>query len=168
MSRESELLTRIQELETELKKVKKQKRYGLVWEDKPEDVVERCKRELPVLEEDISRRIEASEDDLTHILIEGDNYHALSVLAYTHEKKVDVIYIDPPYNTGNKDFTYNDNYVDKEDSFRHSKWLSFMSKRLEIAKTLLKDTGVIFISIDDNEQSQLKLLCDDIFVDNFV
>ena len=70
MSRESELLTRIQELETELKKVKKQKRYGLVWEDKPEDVVERCKHELPVLEEDVSRRIDASEDDLTHILIE--------------------------------------------------------------------------------------------------
>ena len=79
-----------------------------------------------------------------------------------------MIYIDPPYNTGNKDFSYNDSFVDREDSFRHSKWLSFISKRLEIAKTLLKDTGVIFISIDDNEQSQLKLLCDDIFPDNFV
>lgn len=74
-----------------------------------------------------------------------------------------MIYIDPPYNTGNKDFIYNDNYVDKEDSYRHSKWLSFMQKRLELAKNLLKDDGVIFISIDDNEFAQLKLLCDEIF-----
>jgi adenine-specific DNA-methyltransferase len=84
-------------------------------------------------------------------------------LNYTHKGKIDVIYIDPPYNTGNKDFIYNDNYVDKEDSFRHSKWLSFMEKRLRLAKDLLKDTGVIFISIDDNEQAQLKLLSDSIF-----
>src|SRR5699024_8677917 len=77
--------------------------------------------------------------------------------------KIDVIYIDPPYNTGNKDFIYNDRYVDKEDSYRHSKWLSFMEKRLRIAQELLSDTGVMFISIDDNEVAQLKLLCDDIF-----
>ena len=83
-------------------------------------------------------------------------------LAYTHEGKIDVIYIDPPYNTGNKDFIYNDSYVDKEDTYRHSKWLSFMSRRLKIAKKLLSDRGVIFISIDDNEQAQLKMLCDDI------
>ena len=76
---------------------------------------------------------------------------------------MDVIYIDPPYNTGNKDFIYNDTFVDREDSFRHSKWLSFMAKRLELAKKILKDTGVIFITIDDNEGSQLKLLCDEIF-----
>lgn len=169
MSTIPELLAKIKELETELQQTKKQKRYGLVWEDKPEDVVERCKQELPVLEEDISRRIDASEDDLTHILIEWDNYHALSVLAYTHEKKVDVIYIDPPYNTGNKDFSYNDSFVDKEDSFRHSKWLSFMGSRLNVAKWLLKEDWAIFISIDDHEFTQLKCLCDDIFgIDNFV
>ena len=81
-----------------------------------------------------------------HILIEGDNLEALTTLSYTHEGKVDVIYIDPPYNTGNKDFVYNDSFVDSEDSYRHSKWLSFMSKRLRIAKRLLSDTGVIFIS----------------------
>lgn len=82
---------------------------------------------------------------------------------------MDVIYIDPPYNTGNNDFKYNDCFVDKEDSYRHSKWLSFMSKRLKLAKNLLNDRGIIFISIDDNEFAQLKLLCDTIFhEDNFV
>lgn len=98
-----------------------------------------------------------------HILIEGDNLEALTALTYTHAGKIDVIYIDPPYNTGNKDFIYNDSYVDSEDTYRHSKWLSFMSKRLRIAKKLLSDRGVIFISIDDNEQANLKLLCDSIF-----
>ena len=81
-------------------------------------------------------RVIISEDNdaPNHILIEGDNLEALAILAYTHEGKIDVIYIDPPYNTGNKDFIYNDSYVDKEDSYRHSKWLSFMSRRLKIAK----------------------------------
>ncbi|MBU4057037.1 site-specific DNA-methyltransferase [Patescibacteria group bacterium] len=94
------------------------------------------------------------------MLIEGDNYHALSVLNYTHAGKIDVIYIDPPYNTGNKDFVFNDHYIDKEDGYRHSMWLSFMEKRLKLAKNLLKNDGVIFISIDDNEVAQLKLLMD--------
>lgn len=88
---------------------------------------------------------------------------ALVALSYTHAGKIDVIYIDPPYNTGNKDFIYNDAYVDSEDGFRHSKWISFMSRRLQIVKNLLSDSGVIFISIDDNEQACLKLLCDEIF-----
>ncbi len=104
-----------------------------------------------------------------HILIEGDNLHALTALSFTHEGRVDVIYIDPPYNTGNKDFKYNDSFVDREDSYRHSKWISFMHKRLLLARRLLKDTGVIFISIDDNEQAQLKLLCDEVFgEENFI
>ena len=103
-------------------------------------------------------------DAPNHILIEGDNLEALATLAYTHEGKIDIIYIDPPYNTGNNDFIYNDSYVDKEDSYRHSKWLSFMSRRLRIAKKLLSDYGVIFISIDDNEQADLKILCDSIFL----
>ena len=144
--------------------LRKQKKYGLVWEDKPEDVEERLRDELPVLVEDTTKAIISSEEDApNHILIEGDNLEALTTLAYTHEGKIDVIYIDPPYNTGNKDFVYNDRIVDKEDSYRHSKWLSFMNKRLRIAKQLLSDKGVIFISIDDNEQAQLKLLCDEIF-----
>ncbi len=150
--------------------LRKQKKYGLVWEDKQEDVEERLREELPVLVEDASKAIVSTEADApNHILIEGDNLEALTALAYTHEGKVDVIYIDPPYNTGNKDFVYNDSFVDAEDTFRHSKWLSFMNKRLCIAKQLLSDKGVIFISIDDNEQAQLKLLCDEIFGNgNFV
>lgn len=149
--------------------LRKQKKYGLVWEDKPEDVEERLREELPVLVEDPAKAIISTEADApNHILIEGDNLEALTALAYTHEGKIDVIYIDPPYNTGNKDFVYNDKFVDKEDSYRHSKWLSFMSKRLRIAKQLLSDRGVIFISIDDNEQAQLKLLCDEILPGGFL
>lgn len=144
--------------------LRKQKKYGLVWEDKPEDVEERLREKLPVLVEDTSKALISTEADApNHILIEGDNLEALTALTYTHEGKIDVIYIDPPYNTGNKDFVYNDSFVDREDGYRHSKWLSFMAKRLHIAKRLLSDKGVIFISIDDNEQAQLKLLCDEVF-----
>lgn len=147
--------------------LRKQKKYGLVWEDKPEEVEERLREELPVLIEDAGKAIVSEDADAPrHILIEGDNLEALTALAYTHEGRIDVIYIDPPYNTGNKDFVYNDQFVDKEDSYRHSKWLSFMSRRLRIAKRLLSDKGVIFISIDDNEQAQLKLLCDEVFGNN--
>lgn len=146
------------------------KRYGLVWEDKVEEVEEQLQDQLPILSEVTYKRILSTEEDApNHILIEGDNLHALTCLSYTHEGKIDVIYIDPPYNTGNKDFVYNDSYVDSEDDFRHSKWLSFMNKRLRIARRLLSDKGVIFISIDDNEQAALKLLCDEVFCEkNFV
>lgn len=140
------------------------KRYGLVWEEREEDVEERLREELPVLVEDKELALtDGGKEAPNHILIEGDNLEALTTLSYTHEGKVDVIYIDPPYNTGNKDFVYNDSFVDSEDSYRHSKWLSFMSKRLRMAKRLLSDRGVIFISIDDNEQANLKLLCDEVF-----
>ena len=144
--------------------------YGLVWEDREEAVEERLREELPVLVEDKELAlIDGGQEAPNHILIEGDNLEALTALSYTHEGRVDVIYIDPPYNTGNKDFVYNDSFVDSEDSYRHSKWLSFMSKRLRIAKRLLSDRGVIFISIDDNEQANLKLLCDQVFGErNFV
>lgn len=150
--------------------LRQHKKYGLVWEDKPEDVEERLREELPVLREVKEKAIIGTPPNggdrgglPNHILIEGDNLEALTALSYTHEGKIDVIYIDPPYNTGNKDFVYNDSFVDTEDSYRHSKWLSFMSKRLKIAKKLLSDKGVIFISIDDNEQANLKLLCDEVF-----
>ena len=153
-----------------LELLNKQKKYGLVWEEKPEDVEERLRDSLPVFKEVKERSIlSTSPDAPNHILIEGDNLEALTALSYTHEGKIDVIYIDPPYNTGNKDFIYNDSFVDSEDGYRHSKWLSFMSKRLRIAKRLLSDKGVIFISIDDNEQAQLKLLCDEVFgLNNFI
>src|SRR5690606_3678136 len=112
----------------EIEQLRKRKKYGLVWEDKPEDVVEQCKNELPILEEVKDKEITTDSNQSTNLLIEGDNYHALSVLNYTHKGKIDVIYIDPPYNTGKKDFKYNDTFVDEEDPYRHSKWLSFMRK----------------------------------------
>ena len=143
------------------------KTYGLVWEDSPEEVEENLRSHIPVLHEVTERALtDGGADAPNHILIEGDNLDALTALSYTHEGKIDVIYIDPPYNTGNEDFVYNDKYVNTEDSYRHSKWLSFMSRRLYIAKRLLSDKGVIFISIDDNEQANLKLLCDEVFGSN--
>jgi adenine-specific DNA-methyltransferase len=152
-----------------IKGLKRRKKFGLVWEDKPEKVVSLCDTELPVIEEVTKKAISKSKDKANNIIIEGDNYHSLSVLNYTHAGKIDVIYIDPPYNTGSNDFIYNDRYVDKEDGYRHSKWLSFMGNRLRLAKSLLSKQGVIFISIDDNEVAQLKLLCNDIFDEqNFV
>lgn len=164
LSRE-DLLTRVKELEARLKKNQK---YGLVWESKEEQVVLDCKDKYPILKRVEDRSIRGGVGPMNY-LIEGDNYHALKILQYTHKGKIDVIYIDPPYNTGNKDFIYNDDFVDKEDGYRHSKWLSFMERRLKLAKELLKDTGVIFISIDDNEQAQLKLLCDGVFGErNFI
>jgi adenine-specific DNA-methyltransferase len=130
----------------------------------PEKVVVDCETKLPVLAEVDKKKIQkGKESDPTHMLLEGENYHALSVLNYTHAGKIDLIYIDPPYNTKNSYFIYNDKRVDREDSFTHSKWLAFMDKRLRLAKNLLADTGVIFISIDDNEQAHLRLLCDQIF-----
>lgn len=147
-----------------LEAVSDQKKFGLIWENHPENAEENLRKMIPVLTEDKDKFISSdAEDAPNHILIEGDNLEALTALTYTHEGKVDVIYIDPPYNTGNKDFVYNDSYVDSEDGYRHSKWLSFMEKRLRIAKKLLSDRGVIFISIDDNEQANLKLLCDEVF-----
>ena len=159
-----------------------EKKYGLRFDknNTPEDVVKQCDTETPVLWEDTARAIQHNPNptelfdtidkpEPTHLLIEGDNYHALAVLQYTHRQKIDLIYIDPPYNTGNRDFRYNDNFLDKDDGSRHTKWLAFMRRRLLLAQSLLKDTGVIFISIDDNEQAQLKLLCDSIFKEeNFV
>lgn len=150
-----------------LELIRGHKKYGLVWEEKPEDIEERLREDLPVLvernDDKVHPIISDNPDAPNHLIIEGDNLAALTELSYTHAGKVDVIYIDPPYNTGHKDFAYNDSYVDSEDEYRHSKWLYFMAKRLKIAKSLLKDTGVIFISIDDNEQAQLKMLCMEIF-----
>ena len=144
--------------------LRSQKKYGLVWEDKPEEIETRLVDELPVLTEVPERAIVSESPDApNHILIEGDNLEALTALAYTHEGKIDVIYIDPPYNTRKKDFKYNDTFIDPEDSFSHSKWLSFISKRLKLAKTLLALNGVIFIQIDDREYAPLKLLCDELF-----
>ncbi|CYV58510.1 site-specific DNA-methyltransferase [Streptococcus suis] len=145
-------------------KLLNRKKYGLVWEEHAELVEEEMKTRIPVFIEDETRKIRANPEDKDYnFILEGDNLHSLHLLEKTHAGRIDVIYIDPPYNTGNKDFKYNDKFVDKTDGYAHSKWLSFMSKRLEIARRLLSDTGVIFISIDDKEQAQLKLLCDEVF-----
>ena len=101
-----------EELVREIKKLETRKKYGIVWEEKPEEVAESCKEKLPVLSEDKGKEIETDKEKPVNILIEGDNYHALSVLNYTHKGKIDVIYIDLPYNTGAKDCKYNNDYVD--------------------------------------------------------
>lgn len=145
------------------------KTYGLVWENSTEKSWEQMKDYIPVLVEDKDKAIIKDTEEQknpNHILIEGDNLLALTNLCYTHAGKVDVIYIDPPYNTGNKDFVYNDKFVGVDDEYRHSKWLSFMNRRLQIAQKLLSPNGTIFISIDENELYQLKILCDQIFGDN--
>lgn len=139
------------------------KRYGLVWEEHAELVEEEMKTRIPVFVEDEKRKIFANPDEDYNFLLEGDNLHSLHLLQKTHKGKIDVIYIDPPYNTGNKDFIYNDKIVDENDSFSHSKWLSFMERRLRIARDLLSSEGVIFISIGDDENASLKLLMDDVF-----
>jgi adenine-specific DNA-methyltransferase len=155
-----------EELVREVKKLRKRKKYGIVWEDKPERVAELCKEKLPVLEEDKKKEIKPGKEPPQNILIEGDNYHALSVLNYTHKGKIDIIYIDPPYNTGAKNWKYNNAYVDSEDAFKHSKWLSFMEKRLKLAKNVLKKSGIILVTVDDYEVHGLGLIMDEIFGEN--
>ncbi len=179
-----------EELVKELRRIKETK-YGLVWHrDLPEEKIdvlinpdaatpnemfpnEMAGKPFPVLKEVKGKELNGVKDAPVNLLIEGDNYHSLAVLNFTHQEAIDLIYIDPPYNTGNDDFIYNDriksDYVKRDDPFRHSKWLAFMEKRLKLAKNLLKKEGVIFISIDDNEFAQLKLLSDEIFGEgNFV
>ena len=154
------LLKQIAELEAELKTSKK---YGLVWdkEHTKEDVVLKCEKFIPILEQDKNKKISTGVQN--HILIEGDNYHSLTSLNFIKKESIDLIYIDPPYNTGHEDFSYNDKFVSEDDGYKHSKWLSMIEKRLILAKELMSEDGIIFISIDDNEQANLKLLCDSIF-----
>jgi adenine-specific DNA-methyltransferase len=158
-----ELIARIKELESEIKQLKSRKKFGLVWEDKPEDVVLQCVENVPVLKEVKNRKIVKSDTLQDNLLIEGDNYYALSVLNYTHKNKIDVIYIDPPYNTGAKDWKYNNDYVDGNDQWKHSKWISWMNNRLLLAKNLLTKDGVLVCAIDHNEQETLGLLLAEIF-----
>ena len=148
-----------------VKKLDSSKKYGLVWEaDKTREIFENdLHTSIPFLTEVKKKHIFKDDTLPNNIFIEGDNYHALSVLNYTHQGKIDVIYIDPPYNTGNKSWKYNNDYVEKDDTFKHSKWLSFMSKRLLLAKKLLTTNGVIVVAIDDYEIHTLRLLMDEIF-----
>lgn len=146
------------------------KKYGLIWEEHQEEVDKKMETHIPVFSEVPEYEVMEDEHNTTfNFLLEGDNLHSLKLLEKTNRGKVNIIYIDPPYNTGNKDFVYNDEFVGREDLFRHSTWLSFMSERLRIAYKLLSKDGVIFVSIDDNEQAQLRLLMDEIFSeDNFI
>lgn len=159
-------LIAIGEIERELKS----KKYGLVWEEHEEAVDVQMQTHIPVFTEDTSREIAENPDSKDYnFLLEGDNLHSLYLLEKTHKGKIDVIYIDPPYNTGNKDFIYDDAFVGTDDSYKHSKWLSFINTRLELAQKLLSKNGVIIISINDNENATLKLICDRIFgEENFI
>lgn len=156
---DEKILTSLSMIENELTK----KKYGLIWEEHEERVDKELETQIPTFEEIKDKEIVSNPDEKFNFLLDGDNLHSLYLLEKTHKEKIDVIYIDPPYNTGSKDFIYNDKIIDDEDGYKHSKWLSFMNKRLQMAQRLLSNTGVIFISIDDNEIAQLKLLCDTIF-----
>ena len=156
---DEDMIATLNEVETELTK----KKYGLVWEEHSEEVDEQMKSNIPIFIEDKDKEIVSDEILPFNFLLEGDNLHSLKLLEKTHKGKIDVIYIDPPYNTGNGDFIYDDKYIETEDSFRHSKWLSFMNRRLQLARKLLSKEGAIFIQISDVEVAQLKNLCDEIF-----
>lgn len=176
MADEQALQERVHALEKEIRRLSaqmKSEKYGLRWVECPEAFEEESESKIPILAEVPERAVRSDDGKPTHVLIEGDNYHALTCLNFTHRGKIDVIYIDPPYNTGSDGFTYRDRrflerypdgeVIGKDHPLRHSAWLSFMSKRLRLAKGLLRDSGVIFISIDDNEMANLRILCDSIF-----
>ena len=168
-----DLIEKIQSLEalpnedksTLIKLLREHKKYGIVWEDKQEDVEKVLETEIPVLTEVKEKDIISNDPSApNHILIEGENLHALTALSYTHLGKVDLIYIDPPYNSGARDWKYNNDYVDGNDSYRHSKWLSLICHRLRIAKKLLKpDNSVLIVTIDEKEFLHLGCLLEDMF-----
>ena len=145
-----------------------EKRYGLVWEQHSERVDEELKTKIPVFAQDDERTVLLDHGYECNFLIEGDNLHRLYLLEKTNKGMIDVIYIDPPYNTGNKDFIYNDDYIEKNDSYSHSKWLSFMANRLKLCKKLLTKDGIVVISIGYQEVHNLYLLCKEIFNDKTI
>lgn len=157
---DDESLMAINQIEKELTS----KKYGLVWEEHEEEVDVKMQTHIPVFTEIKEREIVGDADsEECNFLLEGDNLHSLKLLEKTHKGKIDVIYIDPPYNTGSQKFIYDDCLVEELDSFKHSKWLSFMSERLLLAKKLMNTSGMIMISINEVELYNLKLLCDNIF-----
>lgn len=155
---DDEVLIALGEIENELNA----KKYGLVWERHEEAVDVQMRDNIPVFTECVDKEITTTTGGV-NFLLEGDNLHSLRLLEKTHAGRIDYIYIDPPYNTGSSDFRYDDSIVIKEDGYRHSKWISFINERLLIAKRLLSEDGLIFISIDDHEVAPLTLLCNDIF-----
>lgn len=142
----------------------REKKYGLVWEEHSEQIDELLNDHIPVLTADKDRRLCTDETLPWNFIIEGDNLQALHLLEKTHRRKIDCIYIDPPYNTGAKDWKYNNDYVAKEDEYRHSKWLSMMRSRLLIAKRLLNpDNSLLICTIDDKEFLHLGCLLEELF-----
>lgn len=177
VSKDFKDLTKEQLIEyiNELRKQLNNEKYGLYFDRKvtPEDIVNECKTKIPILEREYE--LDINNGGLENIMIEGDNFQVLTALNLINDGNgiIDLIYIDPPYNTGQKDFIYNDSFVSKDDPYYHTTWLNFMEKRLVLARDILKETGVIFISIDEHEFAQLKLLCDSIFgesnfIENFI
>ncbi|OHD57344.1 MAG: hypothetical protein A2Y33_07625 [Spirochaetes bacterium GWF1_51_8] len=169
-----------EELIKEIRRIKETK-YGLVWHrDLPEEKIdilinpdartpsemfpnEMAGKPFPILKETKDKEINGDKGKPVNLLIEGDNYHSLAVLNFTHYESIDVIYIDPPYNTGAKDWKYNNDYVENNDPWRHSKWLTMMNNRLRLAKWLLKEDGVLICAIDDYEVNTLGLLLEELF-----
>lgn len=163
--KDDESIIALEKIETALT----EKKYGLVWEKHEEEVDKKLVHNIPIFTEVEERKIIIDENEGFNFLLEGDNLHSLKLLEKTHKGRIDVIYIDPPYNTGSKDFIYDDNYIGVDDGYRHSKWLSFMSERLKIAKELLSEKGYIFISINNCEYAQLKIIMDGLFgVKNYI
>lgn len=155
---DDDVLIALGEIENELNS----KKYGLVWERHEEAVDVQMRDNIPVFTECVDKEITTTTGGV-NFLLEGDNLHSLRLLEKTHAGRIDYIYIDPPYNTGSSDFRYDDSIIGKEDGYRHSKWISFINERLLIAKRLLSEDGLIFISIDDHEVAPLTLLCNEIF-----
>lgn len=156
---DDQILIALGEIENEINS----KKYGLVWEEHEEEVEEKIVDNIPVFRERKDREICSDLSLPFNFILEGDNLHSLYLLKKTCKERVDCIYIDPPYNTGAKDWKYNNDYVDKNNVYRHSKWLSMMNARLQIAKKLLKDDGVLICAIDENELGTTLLLLEDIF-----
>ncbi len=148
-----------------LKRRDRERKLGLVWERSEIEPERTINSDFLILEADAA--LSVGGEGRSNLVIEADNYDALRWLRTTHRGAIKFIYIDPPYNSGNKTFVYNDNYVDPEDNYRHSKWLEFMYQRLTLARDLLTPDGLIFVSIDDTEMARLRLLMDIIFPGNF-
>jgi adenine-specific DNA-methyltransferase len=150
-----------EELLRELRLRDRRPRFGLVWERKEIEHEKAVNDDFVAL--DFDPALSCGDAPYRNLIIEGDNFDALRYLRMTHAGKVKCIYIDPPYNTGNRDFIYNDRFIDKEDAYRHSKWLEFMYRRFLLARDLLSEEGVLLVSMNDVNRAKLELLLDEVF-----
>jgi len=157
----SRLLSYIADIKNDIKG----KKFGIVYEKHKEAIDEILENNTPILVED--KDLYINNDGQMNFLIEGDNLASLNLLEKTHKGAIDLIYIDPPYNTGSKTWKYNNDYVDSNDMYKHSKWLSMMSERLAKCKKLLTPKGVLICAIDENEVATLKLLLEEIFGEGY-